>query len=631
MCFKRILPNGCGVSRTTTSKIKIEEFLVFTVTGHVGFYANKSLSYYRTPSTMSSISSLHHFAFDNSAEPSIISTVADGKIIACNKAACELLGYKVKALLEKSWLSLFKPREDSFKKMLRQRKANGQGYGLVCVILKNGKIICCDMTSALFTDGEGIERTITTLADRSSNIRLQKKIDTKSEKTVADNISIAKSKQKKIDRKNNKRVADNIVLANKTVADNISIAKLKQKKIDRKNNKRVADNIVLAKKAVAVNIDLARSKQEKIDTKNEKDVADNIMLAQTKSDQRFQLIFNSSSDVLYDIDLITNEILLSDAYEKEFGYQVKANMSPVADWADHIHPEDKEAVIKDYTAMLTTQKTEWKFSYRFLKADQSFATVLSSAIVLRTLDGKAYRMIGSMQDISKQTVLEAKLKTEVRLKEKQIEAAMIEAKETERSDIGKELHDNVNQLLGVSRLYLDMAKKGGPHSGMYLGRSSEYTLSAIEEIRKLTKGLTTDTIEHLGLGQAIHTIAHDTMEVNKVKISCSLERFVENSVNDKFKVNLFRIVQEQLNNILKHAKASAVTIQLLQNKKTTTLVVADNGIGFDLTRKRNGIGLENIKSRAASFDGMADFVSSPGHGCTLTVAFTHSKFISAGV
>ena len=70
-------------------------------------------------------------------------------------------------------------------------------------------------------------------------------------------------------------------------------------------------------------------------------------------------------------------------------------------------------------------------------------------------------MIGSMQDISKQKVLEERLEQEIKLKEKQIAEATEEAKETERSDIGKELHDNVNQLLGASRLYLDMAKQGG--------------------------------------------------------------------------------------------------------------------------------------------------------------------------
>lgn len=90
-----------------------------------------------------------------------------------------------------------------------------------------------------------------------------------------------------------------------------------------------------------------------------------------------------------------------------------------------------------------------------------------------------------MQDLSRQKVLEEKLELEIKLKELQIAEAAEDAKETERSDIGKELHDNINQLLGASKMYVEMAKRGGENSQMYLTRSAEYTLTAIEEIRKL--------------------------------------------------------------------------------------------------------------------------------------------------
>lgn len=210
---------------------------------------------------------------------------------------------------------------------------------------------------------------------------------------------------------------------------------------------------------------------------------------------------------------------------------------------------------------------------------------------------------------------------ETQIRKKQIAKATEEAKETERSDIGKELHDNVNQLLGVSKLYMDMARRGGKDSRECLDRSSEYTMSAIEEIRKLTKGLTTDIIQSLGLCRAIQNIAQDTMRVKPVKVICSLKTFEEESVGDKFKLNIFRIVQEQLNNIVKHAEASKIIIVVSQNSKRVTLSISDNGVGFNTEKERDGIGLENIKSRAASYGGTADFVSQPDHGCTLTTTF----------
>ncbi len=364
--------------------------------------------------------------------------------------------------------------------------------------------------------------------------------------------------------------------------------------------------------------DLSRLKE--LEEKLEHEIATNLKQF-IEYKERFNLIFNSSSDILFDIDLATNQIILSDAYEKEFGYKITDNMTQVEDWANHIHTDDKEAVIQDYFRMLATEDTEWKYAYRFLRADHSMADVLSSAVILRNANGKAYRMIGSMKDISKQRVLEEKLEDEIRLKEKRIAEATEEAKETERADIGKELHDNVNQLLSASRLYLDIARRGGKNTEMYLNRSSEYTLTAIEAIRKLSLGLTTDVIKNLGLCEAIENLARDTMEVNPIRIFCTLKSFKENGVKDKFKLNVFRMVQEQLNNILKHSKATRMIISLSQSKKSIILTISDNGIGFDTGKHYKGIGLSNIRNRASAFNGVADFVSQPGQGCILTIIF----------
>lgn len=172
-----------------------------------------------------------------------------------------------------------------------------------------------------------------------------------------------------------------------------------------------------------------------------------------------------------------------------------------------------------------------------------------------------------------------------------------------------------------------MAKGGGKDSEMCLRRSTEYTLEAIEEIRKLSKGLTTDIIKNLGLCKSIDKISRDTMEVNPIKILRTLDDFIENRVNNKFKLNVYRIVQEQLNNILKHAKATEVVISLSQNKKSITLSITDNGVGFNTNKQHKGIGIDNIKSRASAFKGTADFVSQAGRGCVLNVTFPVTKTV----
>jgi len=343
---------------------------------------------------------------------------------------------------------------------------------------------------------------------------------------------------------------------------------------------------------------------------------------QDKLSEIFLVASKLSFDGRWDWNLLTNEFFLGDGFKELFGYATKGNKGNVAaDWENHIYPGDKEAVEKGLNDAIASSVSYWEHNYRFTRADGSFARVFNRATIIRRADGKAIRIIGAMQDISKQQMLQEKLEEEIKSKEVQIAEATAEAKKTERSDIGKELHDNVNQLLGASKLYIDLAKRGGKDSELFLSRSSEYTITAIEAIRKLTKRLTTGIISNLGLCEAIENISRDMMEVNPVIITCSLKSFKEKSVGEKFKLALFRIVQEQLNNILKHAGASTVILTLVQNNRFISLSIADNGVGFDTSKKREGIGMKNIKSRAAAFNGTTDFVSQPGKGCTLTSRF----------
>jgi PAS domain S-box-containing protein len=130
--------------------------------------------------------------------------VSSGKIIIANSAACKLLGYSKKELLNKSRVTIFNINESSFKKMLKQRTAEGKATALVTAIKKSGKLLHCEITSSVFMDEDGVEKAITTIADMSKSILRQKDIDFKREKIVAGNIVLAKSKQKNIDTKKKK-------------------------------------------------------------------------------------------------------------------------------------------------------------------------------------------------------------------------------------------------------------------------------------------------------------------------------------------------------------------------------------------------------------------------------------------
>jgi PAS domain S-box-containing protein len=372
------------------------------------------------------------------------------------------------------------------------------------------------------------------------------------------------------------------------------------------------------------------STQKKIDAENERSVASNIAIAQSKSDASqaenndwIRSIGKTTYDVTWDWDIVTNLITFGRSYEKVFGYKLPAAKVSYEEWMDFFQPEERDIMKKKIDKIFESEKRKWEDNFQFICLDGTLAHVIIRSNIIRDSDGKAIRMIGVIHDISKMQKLEENLYRELRVKENQITEAIVEAKETERSDIGKELHDNVNQLLGVSMLYLDMARKDINNGEIYLIHSSEYTFTAIEEIRKLTRGLITDTIKDFGLCSAIEDITRDTMEAYPVKIHCTLEPSLESSMSDKFKLNAFRIVQEQLNNIQKHASASEIQITMSETNAAFVLSIADNGIGFDNTKKlRNtGIGISNIISRAEFYKGKATFLTKPGNGCKLVLTF----------
>jgi PAS domain S-box-containing protein len=231
-------------------------------------------------------------------------------------------------------------------------------------------------------------------------------------------------------------------------------------------------------------------------------------------------------------------------------------------------------------------------------------------------------------DITSQRRLEEEVEEEKIKKQKEITHAVFAAQENERSAIGRELHDNINQILGATKLYIDMAKKDNPNRNSYLATSSEYTLIAIEEIRKLSKTLITPLINENGLVNSVKDIAEDIMLVLPINIIITTDDFDEIALGNKFKLDIFRIVQEQINNTLKHAQAEKILIAFKENDGQLLVSVSDDGIGFDTTKKKSGVGFTNIRSRAELYNGIMQLASEVGKGTQLCLTFNTKDLLN---
>jgi len=209
------------------------------------------------------------------------------------------------------------------------------------------------------------------------------------------------------------------------------------------------------------------------------------------------------------------------------------------------------------------------------------------------------------------------LSAQIMVSQNDLAFAIAEAKEKERKLIGQELHDNVNQILTTVKLFMEMLRPADSRDRTIREKSIQYLLICIEEIRRISGELVKSSHHEKGLTNAIKTILDDIQFSTPIKFNFKYNDEVE-SLDFEKKTNLLRIVQEQLKNVIKHSKATLVTIGLFLHQDEVTLVIKDNGIGFDAKEVRDGVGLYNIYDRVQSHHGSVMLQTAKGDGCSLS-------------
>lgn len=214
----------------------------------------------------------------------------------------------------------------------------------------------------------------------------------------------------------------------------------------------------------------------------------------------------------------------------------------------------------------------------------------------------------ALRDMERQ-VMEQRLEDQ-----KQLTRIILRAEENERRRLGMELHDNIIQLMVASKIYVEQAAIKEPE----LCRQPIAIIEkAISEIRLLSHVYVVPG-ENKNISVRIETLLKTYREMNGIEVVFTFKAAELNRDNE-LSLNVYRIIQEQLTNINKHAKASHVTVQIETSGAELYLLVQDNGIGFDQEQKKSGIGLSNITSRVNTFNGTCRITTSPGNGCRLEV------------
>lgn len=202
--------------------------------------------------------------------------------------------------------------------------------------------------------------------------------------------------------------------------------------------------------------------------------------------------------------------------------------------------------------------------------------------------------------------------------------SQLEIQENTFKNISQELHDNIGQMLSVVKLSLSVLPIDKDHPAYEMNKNSQQVLNkAILDLSDLTKSLHTDRIAEVGLADSIR---FELASINKTGILQTEYSVTGNEfpLSGQKSIFLFRIFQEIMNNILKHAKASLLTVDVIFTAdEDFILEIHDNGVGFNVEEKKHspksGVGLKSIFNRAHLIGASIDMKSEQGKGTKVTI------------
>jgi signal transduction histidine kinase len=202
---------------------------------------------------------------------------------------------------------------------------------------------------------------------------------------------------------------------------------------------------------------------------------------------------------------------------------------------------------------------------------------------------------------------------------------LMTAQEAERRRIARELHDGIGQSLALLGIQLQRADQP-PATGKTKPRLSELCTKVKDigtQVSRLSHQLHSSELEFLGLAAAVKSLCREFSEQYPFKVDCICQS-VPPDLDNEIALCLLRVVQEALHNIAKHSRAALVQVQLSGISRDLVLTISDDGVGFDLTRVRNtvGLGLVSMRERMHLVGGRFDISSKPGSGTRIQARVT---------
>jgi two-component system sensor histidine kinase UhpB len=338
---------------------------------------------------------------------------------------------------------------------------------------------------------------------------------------------------------------------------------------------------------------------------------------------RVDALIQALGQIVYDWRPATGELRWAGDYTRILGYDEQEMGSSTESWTRRVHPEDLESVMREVQDC-TRERRFYDLEYRYRRRDGIYVWMHDRGVPFFQPDGNLERIVGVFSDISERKGAEEALQRSAsRLRE--LTRRLVESEESERRNINRELHDRVWQglsslLLSLDLLRQQLAPEALAAAGPRLQDARDLALKAIDDTRDVMADLRPPALDEFGLLSALRAHAEQFAARTGIEAAVRGAEPVP-ALPGIVQTALFRIAQEALVNVAKHAGARRVEVRLIAANGGAELSIVDRGIGFDLAQAEQGLswGLRNMRERADAVGASLRIESTPGNGTTVRV------------
>jgi PAS domain S-box-containing protein len=330
-----------------------------------------------------------------------------------------------------------------------------------------------------------------------------------------------------------------------------------------------------------------------------------------ESEERFRLVANTAPVMIWTAGTDRLCTYLNQPWLDFTGQPLESQLGN--GWAEGVNEEDRKHCLETYSQAFD-QRQSFAMEYRLRRKDGEYRWILDTGVPRFNPDGSFAGYIGSCVDITERKLAEDALAS--------VGSRLIEAHEEERTWIARELHDDIAQRVALVSVELEQydpaAADAKPGARNYIVHACQRLADLGKDIQSLSHRLHSSKLEYLGFVTAAKSFCRELSEQRKVQIEFK-QSDIPSAIPKEISLCLFRVLQEALQNAVKHSAVQNFTVGVHGTKEGISLSVTDSGVGFDWEDAMNhrGLGLISMRERLRLVNGELSIRSEPGRGTTV--------------